>query len=688
MIATLLFYISLILSSPAEGVQDQQMPEEYKKWIEEEVVYIISEREREIFYQLQNNDQRDRFIEEFWKVRDPSPGSKKNEFKEEHYRRIDYANKWLGRETAKAGWRTDRGKFYILLGEPEQKTAYYSHQKLMPMEIWFYQADPKLGVPPFFYMIFFKRYSVGDYILYDPSLHGPEQLIWLNAGQAAENAPMAIAEWDMELAQASVSLVPTEPADIENYRGRPQLSSIQLMSQLENIPNYRRDPGYAERILAGQEQVRTNFTFESMDLRTNIQVMRMPNGIPVLNYSFFYPSDTLDLGQYEDTVYAAIDAVISVMTDDGRQVLTDTITLDQDLNEAQKSRLEAGGYYFEDNKVIMPGTFNVTLTVRNNVSRTFFTDTKKITVPFRSNDSLQILTPTIYDSSSTGSPMDPGAIPPYKFDRLKYKPLMSDNVTQGSTVGVFYQVVSPIEEIADPLKIDYKVKAEDGTVQHEQTVWIGPQQHDKYGTASVVWQFDTTDFPTARKYQLDITASRGEESTTLSTPQFNLTKNTPSLPGLNRMGTPLDFLGTDVYVTQATLLRNFGRSDIAERLLAEIIGNFQVEKELHGTYASLLLENGKGEEAIEVLEKVLIRFPENSEFRQLLAMQLLRNEQYTKAIGQFERLRLETGDSPDVLNPLGEAYMLSGKKDKAREIWKRSLEIVAEQPSIKEKLEH
>jgi GWxTD domain-containing protein len=298
--------ILLALTMPADGVQDKELPEKYEKWIEEEVVYIISDREREIFYELEDNAQRDRFIEEFWKQRDPTPGSKKNEFKEEHYRRIDYANKWLGRESAAPGWRTDRGKIYIQLGEPKQKMSYYSHQKLMPMEIWFYQADPKLGVPPFFYTIFFKKYSVGDYILYDPTLHGPESLIYLNAGQAPEQAPMLIQEFDPELAQASISLVPTEPADVENYRGRPALSSVQLMGQLENIPNYRRDPTWAERILGGASNIETNYTFESEGLFTDFHLMKMPNGVPVLNFAFYYPTEALELGQYEDTVYAAI----------------------------------------------------------------------------------------------------------------------------------------------------------------------------------------------------------------------------------------------------------------------------------------------------------------------------------------------------------------------------------------------
>ena len=100
------------------AAQKTALPAQYKKWLEEDVVYIIVPLEKDVFLKLQTDRERDLFIEAFWKQRDPTPGMANNEFKTEHYRRINYANRYLGRSAPLPGWRTDRGRIYIILGEP------------------------------------------------------------------------------------------------------------------------------------------------------------------------------------------------------------------------------------------------------------------------------------------------------------------------------------------------------------------------------------------------------------------------------------------------------------------------------------------------------------------------------------------------------------------------------------------
>src|SRR5207302_3733716 len=89
----------------------------YKKWLSEDVVYIIGDIERRAFLQLQTNEERENFIEEFWQRRSPDPDSVDNPVKEEHYRRIAYANEHFA--SGVAGWRTDRGRIYIMYGKPD-----------------------------------------------------------------------------------------------------------------------------------------------------------------------------------------------------------------------------------------------------------------------------------------------------------------------------------------------------------------------------------------------------------------------------------------------------------------------------------------------------------------------------------------------------------------------------------------
>jgi GWxTD domain-containing protein len=90
----------------------------YKKWLDEDVVYIITPEERAAFKQLSNDEERDNFIEAFWQRRDPTPDTEENEFKEEHYRRIAYANEHFA--AGVPGWKTDRGRIYIVYGPPDE----------------------------------------------------------------------------------------------------------------------------------------------------------------------------------------------------------------------------------------------------------------------------------------------------------------------------------------------------------------------------------------------------------------------------------------------------------------------------------------------------------------------------------------------------------------------------------------
>jgi len=101
-----------------------ELTKTYKKWLEEDVVYIITDEERAAFKQLSNDEERDNFIEAFWQRRDPTPDTEENEYKEEHYQRIAYANEHFA--AGVPGWRTDRGRIYIVFGKPDETDSHPS----------------------------------------------------------------------------------------------------------------------------------------------------------------------------------------------------------------------------------------------------------------------------------------------------------------------------------------------------------------------------------------------------------------------------------------------------------------------------------------------------------------------------------------------------------------------------------
>jgi GWxTD domain-containing protein len=101
-----------------------ELSKTYKKWLNEDVVWIISDEERAAFKQLSNDEERDNFIEAFWQRRDPTPDTEENEYKEEHYRRIAYANEHF--PAGIPGWKSDRGRMYIMYGPADEVDSHPS----------------------------------------------------------------------------------------------------------------------------------------------------------------------------------------------------------------------------------------------------------------------------------------------------------------------------------------------------------------------------------------------------------------------------------------------------------------------------------------------------------------------------------------------------------------------------------
>jgi GWxTD domain-containing protein len=163
--------IATILLSASAGVfaQDQQqdpsskprnvkpeLKKAYKDWLDKDVTYIITDEERKAFKKLATDDERERFIEEFWRRRDPDPDTDENEFKEEYYERIAYANEHFS--SGIPGWKTDRGRIWIMFGKPDERETHPmggSYERpsyegggsttTYPFEIWFYRYLAGVG---------------------------------------------------------------------------------------------------------------------------------------------------------------------------------------------------------------------------------------------------------------------------------------------------------------------------------------------------------------------------------------------------------------------------------------------------------------------------------------------------------------------------------------------------------------
>ena len=167
-----LLFLLLALAAPAVLAQkkntDQQDPTQrprnvkpepnkaYKKWIKEDVAYIITSEEKRAWDKLETDEEREQFIEAFWRRRDPNPDTEENEYREEYYERIAYANEHFA--SGIPGWKTDRGRIYIAFGKPDSIESHPSggfyerpsyegggSTSTYPFEVWFYRYIPGIG---------------------------------------------------------------------------------------------------------------------------------------------------------------------------------------------------------------------------------------------------------------------------------------------------------------------------------------------------------------------------------------------------------------------------------------------------------------------------------------------------------------------------------------------------------------
>ena len=268
----------------AEKKTYHELPQRYKTWLNEEVVYIISSIEKDVFLQLKTDRERELFIGAFWKNRDKILGTPENEYKEEHYRRINYANYNFGRTVAKPGWKTDRGKFYIILGEPRDINRFIGIRELFNSEVWYCSGLSKFGLPPVFNLVFFQKRGIGEYVLHSPINDGPQALM-ANYWDSSTNYSAgfrALSRIQPVLARVSLTRIPGEQTSL-SYGG-PSIASELLLQNIYTAPQKELKNTYAEKFLQYKDIIEVEYSTNYIDNDASVKVLKDSSGIYFVHY--------------------------------------------------------------------------------------------------------------------------------------------------------------------------------------------------------------------------------------------------------------------------------------------------------------------------------------------------------------------------------------------------------------------
>jgi GWxTD domain-containing protein len=229
--------LALLAGSTAQALAAKpKLPPRYDQWLNQKVVYIITDEERKAFQQLQTDRERDQFIQDFWDVRNPQRGSGHNPYKQEIEQRIEYANAHFGRMTNTPGWMTDMGRAYIVLGKPISTHAFVGYGQIYPLELWSYAnntGDPSL--PPFFNLLFFQPEGIEEYRFYRPFMDGPMKLVRGSNFNSNGDVYRFLMPLGGDVARAAFTLMPSGPIDTQTFQ--PDLASDMLVSKIQNLQN-------------------------------------------------------------------------------------------------------------------------------------------------------------------------------------------------------------------------------------------------------------------------------------------------------------------------------------------------------------------------------------------------------------------------------------------------------------------
>lgn len=416
----------------------------YNEWLSRDVAYIITSDERKEFLKLATNDERDKFIEDFWEIRNPNPGSPENSYKDEIYRRIAYANSYFGAGANLEGWRTDRGRTYITLGPPQQKEVHYNAANMFPLEIWFYSySHPAL--PPAFYIMFYKHEGFGDFRFYSPFVDGPDKLMsgteYINDYQGSIQAIQESV--GPEVAQLSQSLIPGEPVD--SSQGRPGLSSDAMLATVKGLANnpFTRDEINQKRSLYGVVSARLMIPGQNLDVAT--LPLRDARGVTRVDYAMrFREASDITLEAVAEGHYAYnLQAQVRVYDAEknNRLIFSQDENVHGTMDQQGFNDMKGRHVGYEGTLPLPPGKFHIEFVLTDWKNKKALQADKNVTVPEIDPAGVTIAGVLPFSAVRAADPATED-IAPFTLGGLTFTPIGTNPLTftEDETVKIAYQI--------------------------------------------------------------------------------------------------------------------------------------------------------------------------------------------------------------------------------------------------------
>ena len=430
----------------------------YKQWLNVDVTYIITDEERTAFKRLSTDDERQQFIEQFWLRRDPSPDSEENEFKEEHYRRIAYANERFA--SGIPGWKTDRGRIYITFGPPDEIESHPSggtYERPMeegggttstyPFEKWRYRYIEGVGSGTDINIEFVDPTMTGEYrMTMDPS--EKDALLYV------PNAGLTLME-QMGMADKADRFSRTDGTRL-GTGNQPLPARMNQFERLQQFADLQKAPKIKFKDLEAAVSSTIRYNTLPMKVRTDF--------IPVTTSSIFsnitlqFDRKDLQFSQKDGLAKATVNiyARISSMARRTVNVFEDVVTVEVPQQMLQQAA--TGSSIYQKTVPLAPGKYRLNVVAKDTTGGNMTTYEMALEVPRFEEDTLMSSSLILADliekvpTKSIGSGQ-------FVIGASKVRPRLSESFRRDEKLGIYVQLYG--------FQQDEATKKPSGTVDYE-----------------------------------------------------------------------------------------------------------------------------------------------------------------------------------------------------------------------------
>jgi GWxTD domain-containing protein len=433
----------------------KELASPYKKWLDEDVVYIITPEERSAFLHLSTNEEREQFIEQFWQRRNPDPDSPENTFKEEHYRRIAYANEHFA--SGIPGWKTDRGRIYIMWGPPDEIDSHPSggtyerpaeegggETSTYPFEDWRYRYLEGMGENV--ELEFVDPTMTGEYHLtIDPS--EKDALLYV------PNAGLTLAE-QMGLSSKVARFNNTdgthmaEPLNGMTTEEDNEFTRLEKYAKIFSPPPVKfkdLEAVVTERLV--RDQIKFDYRFDFM--RITADTVLVPITVQI-------PTKQLTFQEKNGVDSATVNLFGRITTLSGRVVQTFEDTVHRDIPASLIEQATSTSSIYQKAVPLSPNLYALAIVIKDVNSGNVGVVNTRLAVPHFEEEQLSSSSLVLADQIAKVSAKDIG-LGQFVIGDVKVRPKMDETFAQNEPMGVFLQVYN--------LKVDDKTHKPDASVQ-------------------------------------------------------------------------------------------------------------------------------------------------------------------------------------------------------------------------------